>query len=99
MQEKTIAMEHRYSEIDSLHIDFENNSFTLMLENESAQGKQKCYMFECLDIEDLATTLNEYAADLVRTHNAHSMPRFKQMVSTYIVPRLPYIGGVTRKGP
>ena len=77
-------MEHRYSEIESIHINFEDNSLTLMMKNDSAQGKQKCYMFECLDIEDVLNTLSEYATDLIRTHNAHLLPRFKQMVSISI---------------
>ena len=63
IQEKTIVVEHKYTDLEMIHIDFEQSYLTLMLRSRS-QGKQKCYLFECLDVEDLAVMLEEYSPNL-----------------------------------
>ena len=63
IQEKTIVVEHKYTDLEMIHIDFERSYLTLMLRSRS-QGKQKCYLFECLDVEDLAVMLEEYSPNL-----------------------------------
>mgnify|MGYP001551623209 CR=1 FL=1 len=63
IQEKTIACQHKYAEIESFSVDFEKSFLTIMLRSRS-QSKQKCYLFEVLDIEDLAALLESYAPEL-----------------------------------
>ncbi len=61
--EKTIVYEFGYTDIGVFDIDFNHDLFTIEL-HDSVVNKQKCYMFECLDVEDMAVLLEHYAPHL-----------------------------------
>lgn len=60
LQERTILCEYKYDEIELIRVNTEDNLLTIEL-RDTTPSQQKCYMFECLDMEDLATLLHAYS--------------------------------------
>ena len=87
IEEKTIAYEYRYTDIELVQIDFEQELVTIMLLN-LEPNKQKTYLFECLDIEDFATLLEVYASHLV-TWTEHDKARTKMVnwIYNYVITK------------
>ena len=62
-----------YKDIEFIRLDFEKNLLTLQLKT-SVQGRQMSYMFECLDLEDIATILEVYAPQHVTWKHLKDCP-------------------------
>ena len=59
IQEKIIAFEFNYAEIEFILLDVDDNLATFQLKNFSL-GHQKCYLFECLEVEDIGLLVQSY---------------------------------------
>ena len=79
-----VLYDYLYTDIEFIRLDFENNSLTLQLKT-SVQGRQKSYMFECLDLEDIATILEVYAPQHVTWVPLKNGP-YKRKVKQYYLP-------------
>ena len=70
LQARSIIFEYKYDHIDLIRIELEDNLLTIQLKD-TTPSQQKTFMFECLDVEDLANLLQAYTpkhctADQVR---------------------------------
>ena len=78
LQEKSIVCEYKYTDIELILVDINENLLTIQLEN-GIPSQQQCYMFECLDLEDLAYLLQSYTPK----HNTAEQVR-KQVESQFV---------------
>lgn len=63
IQEKTIAFEFYYAEIQDIILEEKNDEchVIIQLKNHVSASRQKCFMFECLDLDDFATLIECYS--------------------------------------
>lgn len=68
VQEKVIAFDFYYSEIEEIILEerYEECYIIIQLRNYVSQSRQKCYMFECLDLEDFALLIEGYCPRLAQ---------------------------------
>lgn len=73
-----VLYSYRYSDIDFIQLNFELSQLTLQLCG-GVKGRQRAYLFECLDVEDIATILEAYCPQHV-TWKKHRDKPFKKKV-------------------
>ncbi|ELU17223.1 hypothetical protein CAPTEDRAFT_210514 [Capitella teleta] len=80
VQEKVIAFDFFYSEIEEIILEerYEECHIIIQLKDCVSQSRQKCYMFECLDLEDYALLIEGYCPRLAQwTQHTHNWRRKK----------------------
>ena len=62
-QKKNITFNIFYSEIEQIILEELRNEYyiTIQLKNVTLQSQQKCFLFECLDLEDFARCIEYFS--------------------------------------
>ncbi len=80
IQEKKIIFDVYYAEIEEILLEekYDECHVILTLKNCVSQSRQKCYMFECLGLENFAALVENYSpVHATWTHTPHSWRRLK----------------------
>ena len=99
LQEKTIVLDLYYAEIENIVLEENHGEYYVIIQLKNLvarQARQKCYMFECIELEDFASLIEVYSplhASWLKKHPAGSWRKKKVDVNLLIVA----IQGFTRQ--